>query len=85
MKKGYIYRKSNCSTVKHAKIWKKGSGLVTRISLCVGFPFEGFSLFSLISSLCFNILFPVYLVNCFYISGVWDPLWIPLTDSLEKE
>lgn len=31
------------------------------------------------------VLFPVYLVNCFYISGVWDPLWIPLTDLLEKE
>lgn len=39
---------------------------------------------SVILSVCFNVLFPVYLVICFYITGVLDPLWIPWTDSWEK-
>lgn len=39
MEKGCIYRKSNCSAVKHVKNGKKGSGLITRIPLCVEFPF----------------------------------------------
>lgn len=39
VEKGYTYRKSNCSAVKHVKNGKKGSSLRIRISFCVRFPF----------------------------------------------
>lgn len=42
VEKGCTCRKSSCSAVKHVKNGKRGSGLITGISLCVGFPFGGF-------------------------------------------
>ena len=52
------------------KDWKKGCSLATRCSLCVGFPLGAFFPYPILSSLCFNVLFPVYSVSCF-ISGGW--------------
>ena len=41
------------------KDWKKGCSLATRRLLCVRFPFEFFFSYPILSSLCFNVLFPV--------------------------
>ena len=51
------------------KDWRKGRSLTRRL-LCVGFPFGFFFPYPILSSLCFNVLFPVCSVRC-YISGGW--------------
>lgn len=76
MGKAHTYRKSSCSAVKRVENGKKGNSLGTKISFCVRFPIwvSPSSPSSVILLVCFNVLFLVYLVMCFYITGVLDPL-----------